>query len=122
MLGKDRWGGAIDTVGSSTLANVLSQMKYNGAVAACGLAQGTDLPASVMPFILRGVTLQGVESVLAPKQRRLDAWKRLAQDLDIGKLRAMAVAHPLEDVLDLAPKIVAGKVRGRVVVNSCYAP
>ena len=117
MLGKERWGGAIDTVGSSTLANVLSQMKYNGAVAACGLAQGTDLPASVMPFILRGITLQGVESVLAPKQRRLDAWKRLAKDLDIGKLRAMAVAHPLEDVLELAPKIVAGKVRGRVVFN-----
>jgi len=117
MLGKERWGGAIDSVGSSTLANVLSQMKYNGAVAACGLAQGTDLPASVMPFILRGITLQGVESVMAPKQRRLEAWKRLAKELDIGKLRAMAVAHPLEDVLELAPKIVAGKVRGRVVFN-----
>jgi len=117
MLGKERWAGAIDSVGSSTLANVLSQMKYSGAVAACGLAQGVDLPASVMPFILRGITLQGVESVMAPKQRRLEAWARLAKDLDIGKLRAMAVAHPLEDVLDLAPQIVEGKVRGRVVFN-----
>ncbi len=117
MLGKERWAGAIDSVGSSTLANVLSQIKYYGAVAACGLAQGADLPASVMPFILRGITLQGVESVMAPKQRRLEAWARLAKELDIGKLRAMAVAHPLEDVLELAPRIVAGQVRGRVVFS-----
>lgn len=117
MLGKERWAGAVDSVGSTTLANVLSQTKYYGAVAACGLAQGVDLPASVMPFILRGITLQGVESVMAPKERRLEAWKRLAKDLDIGKLRAMAVAHPLEDVIELAPQIVEGKVRGRVVFN-----
>ena len=117
MLGKERWAGAIDSVGSSTLANVLSQTKYYGAVAACGLAQGVDLPASVMPFILRGITLQGVDSVMAPKERRLEAWSRLAKALDIGKLRAMAVAHPLEDVLELAPLIVEGKVRGRVVFN-----
>lgn len=114
-LGKERWAGAIDSVGSNTLANVLSQTKYYGAVAACGLAQGTDLPASVMPFILRGITLQGVESVMAPKDKRMEAWRRLAKDLEIGKLRAMAVAHPLEDVLELAPEIVAGRVRGRVV-------
>lgn len=117
MLGKERWAGAIDSVGSATLANVLSQTKYYGAVAACGLAQGADLPTSVMPFILRGITLQGVDSVMAPKERRLTAWSRLAKDLDIGKLRAMAVAHPLEDVLELAPQIVEGKVRGRVVFN-----
>lgn len=117
MLGKERWAGAIDSVGSSTLANILSQTKSYGCVAACGLAQGADLPASVMPFILRGITLQGVESVMAPKERRVEAWGRLAKSLDIGKLRAMAVAHPLEDVLELAPLIVAGKVRGRVVFN-----
>ncbi len=115
MLGKERWAGAVDSVGSSTLANILSQTKYYGAVAACGLAQGPDLPASVMPFILRGITLQGVESIMAPKERRIQAWTRLAKDLEVGKLRAMAVAHPLEDVLELAPQIVEGKVRGRVV-------
>lgn len=117
MLGKERWVGAIDSVGSTTLANILSQTKYYGTVAACGLAQGADLPTNVMPFILRGITLQGVDSVRAPKERRMEAWKRLAKDLDIGKLRAMAVAHPLEDVLELAPQIVEGKVRGRVVFS-----
>lgn len=117
MLGKERWAGAVDSVGSSTLANVLSQTKYYGCVAACGLAQGPDLPTSVMPFILRGITLQGVESIMAPKARRVQAWERLAKDLEVGKLRAMAVAHPLEDVLELAPQIVEGKVRGRVVFN-----
>lgn len=117
MLGKERWAGAIDSVGSSTLANVLSQTKFGGCVAACGLAQGTDLPTTVMPFILRGITLQGVQSVMTPKARRVEAWERLAKNLDIGKLRAMAVAHPLEDVLELAPQIVEGKVRGRVVFN-----
>lgn len=117
MLGKERWAGAIDSVGSTTLANVLSQTKYYGCVAACGLAQGADLPTSVMPFILRGITLQGVESIMAPKARRVQAWERLAKDLEVGKLRAMAVAHPLEDVLELAPQIVQGKVRGRVVFN-----
>ncbi len=117
MLGKERWAGVIDSVGSSTLANVLSQTKFGGCVAACGLAQGADLPTSVMPFILRGITLQGVQSVMTPKARRVEAWARLAKHLDIGKLRAMAVAHPLEDVLELAPQIVEGKVRGRVVFN-----
>lgn len=115
MLGKERWAGAVDSVGSTTLANILSTTKYYGTVAACGLAQGADLPTNVMPFILRGITLQGVDSVMAPRERRLEAWKRMAKDLDIGKLRAMAVAHPLDDVLELAPQIIKGQVRGRVV-------
>lgn len=114
-LGRERWAGAVDAVGSTTLANVISQMKYYGCVAACGLAQGADLPASVMPFILRGVTLQGVESVVAPKAKRVEAWDRLASDLDLSKLKSMTDVHPLADVLNLAPQIVAGKVRGRVV-------
>jgi acrylyl-CoA reductase (NADPH) len=114
-LGRERWAGAVDAVGSTTLANVIAQTKYYGCVAACGLAQGPDLPASVMPFILRGVTLQGCESVMAPKEKRVEAWNRLASDLDIAKLNAMTEVHPLADVLDLAPKIVAGQVRGRIV-------
>jgi len=114
-LAKERWAGAVDAVGSATLANVISQIRYGGCVAACGLAQGPDLPASVMPFILRGVTLQGCDSVMAPKERRLQAWSRLAADLDMDKLKAMTVSHPISDVIDLAPQILAGKVRGRVV-------
>lgn len=116
-LGKERWAGGVDAVGSTTLANLLSQTKYRGCVAACGLAQGADLPASVMPFILRGITLQGVESVATPRPRRLEAWRRLALDLDIGKLDAMRSEHPLKDVTKLASEIVAGRVRGRVVFN-----
>jgi acrylyl-CoA reductase (NADPH) len=114
-LGKERWAGAVDAVGSNTLANVISQMKYYGCVAACGLAQGPDLPASVMPFILRGVTLQGCESVMAPKERRLRAWNRLASDLEMSKLESITQVHPLDDVTDLASQIVKGQVRGRVV-------
>ena len=114
-LNRERWAGAVDAVGSTTLANVISQLKYYGCVAACGLAQGPDLPASVMPFILRGITLQGVESVMAPKAKRMEAWSRLAENLDIAKLKAMTDVHPLSDVLELAPQIVEGKVRGRVV-------
>lgn len=116
-LGKERWAGAVDVAGSHTLANALSQTKYGGTVAACGLAQGMDLPSSVMPFILRGVTLAGVDSVYAPKAKRLAAWERLAQDLDRGKLAALTVMHPLSDVIDLAPKILAGQVRGRAVLE-----
>lgn len=116
-LGKERWAGAIDSVGSATLANVLSQTCYGGAVAACGLAQGMDLPASVAPFILRGVTLAGIDSVMCPKPRRIEAWRRLDRDLDRGKLAAMTVTRPLRDVLALAPEILAGKVRGRVVLE-----
>lgn len=116
-LGKERWAGAIDSVGSATLANVLSQTRYGGAVAACGLAQGMDLPASVAPFILRGVTLAGIDSVMCPKPRRIEAWRRLDRDLDRGRLAAMTVTRPLQDVLALAPEILAGKVRGRVVLE-----
>jgi acrylyl-CoA reductase (NADPH) len=116
-LNKERWAGGVDAVGSNTLANVLSMTKYGGAVAACGLAQGMDLPTSVAPFILRGVTLAGVDSVMAPKPARVEAWNRLARDLDRGKLAAMTVTRPLADVVTLAPDILAGKVRGRVVLE-----
>jgi acrylyl-CoA reductase (NADPH) len=116
-IGKERWAGAVDVVGSTTLANVLAQIKYGGAVAACGLAGGMDLPTSVAPFILRGVTLAGVDSVMAPKARRTEAWARLAKDLDLAKLHAMTETRPLRDVLTLAPEILAGKVKGRVVLE-----
>lgn len=116
-LGRERWAGAIDVAGSTTLANVISMTKYAGCVAACGLAQGLDLPASVAPFILRGVTLAGIDSVMAPMEKRLDAWSRLARDLDKAKLAALTVFHPLDDVVDLAPRILDGKVRGRVVLE-----
>jgi acrylyl-CoA reductase (NADPH) len=117
MLNKERWAGAVDSVGSTTLANVLSMIKYGGAVAACGLAQGMDLPTSVAPFILRGVTLAGVDSVMAPKAPRIEAWNRLARDLDKAKLAALTVKRPAADVVALAPDILAGKVRGRVVLE-----
>ena len=116
-LGKERWAGGIDAVGSHTLANVLSMTKYGGAVAACGLAQGMDLTTSVAPFILRGVTLAGIDSVMAPKPVRIEAWNRLARDLDKAKLAAMTVTRPVADVIALAPDILAGKVRGRVVLE-----
>jgi acrylyl-CoA reductase (NADPH) len=116
-IGKERWAGGVDAVGSHTLANVLSMTKYGGAVAACGLAQGMDLTTSVAPFILRGVTLAGVDSVMAPKPARVEAWSRLACDLDRGKLAALTVTRPLADVVTLAPDILAGKVRGRVVLE-----
>ena len=116
-LNKERWAGAVDSVGSATLANVLSMIKYGGAVAACGLAQGMDLPTSVAPFILRGVTLAGVDSVMAPNAARVEAWARLARDVDKAKLAAMTVKRPAADVVALAPDILAGKVRGRVVLE-----
>jgi acrylyl-CoA reductase (NADPH) len=116
-LGKERWAGVVDVVGSATLANAISTTKYGGCVAACGLAQGMDLPASVAPFILRAVTLAGVDSVMAPLPKRTEAWARLASDLDRTKLDAMTVTRPLDDVLTLAPDILAGKVRGRVVLE-----
>jgi len=116
-LGKERWAAGIDSVGSHTLANVLSMTKYDGAVAACGLAQGMDLPASVAPFILRGVSLLGVDSVMCKMERRKEAWKRLSSDLDPKKLGAMAVEMPLGKVIEAAPDILAGKVRGRIVVK-----
>ncbi len=115
-LGRERWAAGVDAVGSHTLANVLSQTRYGGAVAACGLAQGMDLPASVAPFILRGITLCGIDSVMCPKPRREEAWRRLARDLDLAKLAAMRVDADLADAPQLAADIVEGKVRGRVVV------
>lgn len=116
-LGKERWIAGVDAVGSHTLANLLSMTKYGGAVAACGLAQGMDLPASVAPFILRGVALLGIDSVMCPKPRRLEAWSRLAADLDRDRLALMTTRVPLTDVIETARAIVDGKVRGRVVVE-----
>jgi acrylyl-CoA reductase (NADPH) len=116
-LARERWAGAVDAVGSHTLANVLSQTRYGGAVAACGLAQGMDLPGSVAPFILRGVTLCGIDSVMAPKARRKEAWKRLASDLDLTKLAAMRIDATLADAPALGADITEGKVRGRVVLD-----
>ena len=117
-LGKERWAAAIDSVGSHTLANALAQTKYGGAVAACGLAQGMDLPASVAPFILRGVSLIGVDSVMAPQPRRREAWRRLSVDLDPGKLASMTRTIPLADALQAGRDILDGKVRGRLVVET----
>ncbi len=116
-LQKERWGAAVDSVGSVTLANVLAQVSYGGAVAACGLAGGMDLPASVFPFILRNVALLGVDSVNAPMARRERAWARLAKDLDKAKLDSMTEVVAMSKVVELAPKILAGQVRGRVVVD-----
>jgi acrylyl-CoA reductase (NADPH) len=116
-LGKQRWAAAVDSVGSHTLANVLASTMYGGTVAACGLAQGMDLPATVAPFILRGVTLVGVDSVNCPRPRRLEAWNRLATDLDIDLLEAMSTEVSLEDVLDLARRQLDGELRGRTIVK-----
>jgi len=113
----ERWAGAVDSVGSHTLANVLAQTKYRGVVAACGLAQGLDLPGSVAPFILRNVTLAGIDSVNTPRDVRLEAWARLARDLDPGKLKSTVTEIALADVPDVAAKILKGQVRGRTVVN-----
>lgn len=116
-LGKERFAAGIDVAGSHTLANVLAQTRYGGAVAACGLAQGMDLPATVAPFILRGVALLGVDSVMAPRERRLEAWQRLARDLDMAKLEALSETIGFDGIIDTATAIVEGKVRGRVAVD-----
>ena len=116
-LGKERWAGAIDSVGSTTLANILAQVSYGGAVSACGLAQGMDLPSTVMPFILRGVSLLGIDSVMAPMQLRERAWKRLSENININKLEEMTIDASLDQVEGLANEILQGKVRGRVIVN-----
>ncbi len=116
-LAKERWAGAVDSVGSTTLANLLSMTRYGGAVAACGLAGGMDLPGSVAPFILRGVCLYGIDSVMCPLERRKEAWKRLETDLDRQKLAAITTEIGLSDVFTAAPDILAGKVRGRIVVK-----
>jgi acrylyl-CoA reductase (NADPH) len=116
-LGPERWAGGIDTVGSTTLANVLSMTRYGGAIAACGLAGGMDLPATVAPFILRGVSLIGVDSVMCPLERRREAWKRLASDIDAGQLATMTSEIDLAGVMDAGQRIVEGAVRGRIVVK-----
>jgi acrylyl-CoA reductase (NADPH) len=116
-LGKERWAGAVDSVGSHTLANVIGQTRYGGAVAACGLAQGLDLPASVAPFILRGVTLCGIDSVMQPMAGRIEAWRRLASDLDLARLDAMTRPASLADAPSLGASILKGEVRGRVLVD-----
>ncbi|KFE33718.1 MDR family oxidoreductase [Thioclava atlantica] len=115
-LGKERWAGAVDVVGGEVLANVISMMTYRGTVAACGLAGSMNLPSSVAPFILRGVTLAGVDSVMCPREDRIAAWERLASDLDMGKLEEMVTEVALEDVVSVAPKFLEGKVKGRIVV------
>ena len=116
-IAKERWAGAIDSVGSHTLANVLAQTRYRGAVAAFGLAQGTDLPASVLPFILRNVTLAGIDSVNAPQPVRLQAWSRLATDLDLDKLASATSVVTLAEVPRMADQVLQGQVRGRMVVD-----
>jgi acrylyl-CoA reductase (NADPH) len=116
-LDSERWAGAIDTVGSTTLATLLTQLKYGGSVAACGLAGGNDLPASVVPFLLRGVNLLGIDSVMCPADRRRSAWARLARDLPMEKLDALTEVVPLGAVVELSKKILKGGVRGRVVVD-----
>ncbi len=116
-LARERWGAAIDSVGSHTLASVLAGTREGGAVAACGLAQGMDLPATVAPFILRGVSLLGINSVTCPRPLRQAAWRRLASDLDRDKLAGMTQSVTLAEVIALAPRILAGEVRGRVVVE-----
>ena len=116
-LGKERWAGVIDTVGSHTLANACATTRYRGAVAACGLAGGMDFPSSVAPFILRGVTLYGIDSVMAPLALRQQAWQRLARDLDLGQLESITREIALADALTVAGDLLAGQVRGRVVVD-----
>ena len=116
-LGKERWAGVVDSVGSHTLANACAGTRYGGAVAACGLAQGMDFPASVAPFILRGVTLYGIDSVMAPLPVRRAAWDRLARDLDLGHLEVTAQVIPLAAALAAGKDILAGRIRGRVVVD-----
>lgn len=120
-LGKERWAGGVDAVGSHTLANVLAQTCYGGAVAACGLAQGFDLPATVMPFILRGVSLLGIDSVMAPRPVRLEAWRRIVTDLDKARLERITSTVGFDDIIATAQAIVEGKVRGRVVVDMATA-
>jgi acrylyl-CoA reductase (NADPH) len=116
-LDRERWAGVIDAVGGMTLATVLTQLKYRASVAACGLAGGTDLPATVIPFLLRGVNLLGIDSVMCPPDERIEAWRRLARDLPLDKLEAATQTVSLADVPDLAPRILKGEVRGRIVID-----
>ncbi|MEO7954918.1 MAG: MDR family oxidoreductase [Polaromonas sp.] len=116
-LQKERWAAVIDALGSHTLANACAQTRYGGVVAACGLAQGTDFPATVMPFILRGITLAGIDSVMAPLARRQQAWDRLARDLDPARLETMVQEVPLSRAAEKAAELMAGRIRGRIIVR-----
>ncbi|AWG28966.1 MDR family oxidoreductase [Burkholderia cenocepacia] len=116
-LGKERWAGAVDVAGSHVLANVCATTRYRGVVTACGLAAGMDFPATVAPFILRGVTLVGIDSVMCPRAERLEAWRRLASDLDVEQLGAIGRRVGLSEVIPLAAELIDGKVRGRIVVD-----
>jgi acrylyl-CoA reductase (NADPH) len=117
-LAKERWAAAIDVVGSHTLANVCASLRYGGIVAACGLAGGMDFPATVAPFILRGITLAGIESVMRPRPDRIEAWRRLSRDLDIGKLDLLTQEISLSGVIERAAPFLEGKIRGRIVVDT----
>src|SRR5580693_5398426 len=116
-LVKERWAGAIDVAGSHTLANVCASVRYGGIVAACGLAAGMDFPATVAPFILRGVTLAGIDSVMRPRPDRVEAWRRLSKDLDVKKLELLAEEISLSEALDRAGPLIEGRVRGRIIVD-----
>src|SRR5437762_9706942 len=116
-LDRERWAGAVDAGGGATLATVLTQLKYRAGVAACGLAGGSDLPASVIPFLLRGVNLLGIDSVMCPRDERVSAWNRLARDLPLDRLEAVTQTVPLAEVPALAPRILKGEVRGRIVID-----
>jgi acrylyl-CoA reductase (NADPH) len=119
-LDSERWTGAVDAVGGATLATILAQLKYRGSVAACGLAGGSDLTATVIPFLLRGVNLLGIDSVMCPREERIEAWQRLARDLPLDRLERMTEAVPLSSLLDLAPRILKGEIRGRIVVEVAH--
>jgi len=116
-LDRERWAGAVDAVGGATLASVLTQLKYRASVAACGLAGGSDLPATVIPFLLRGVNLLGIDSVMCPREERIPAWERLARDLPLDRLEQITQSVPLAEVPALAPRILKGEVRGRIVID-----
>ena len=116
-LDSELWAGAVDAVGGTTLATVLTQLKYRASVAACGLAGGSDLPATVIPFLLRGVNLLGIDSVMCPREERIQAWKRLVHDLPLDRLDRVSQTVRLSDLPELAPKILNGEVRGRIVVD-----
>jgi acrylyl-CoA reductase (NADPH) len=116
-LDSERWAGAIDAVGGATLATILTQLKYRASVAACGLASSSDLPATVIPFLLRGINLLGIDSVMCPREERIEAWQRIARDLPLETLEWMTETVPLSALPDLAPKILKGKIRGRIVVD-----
>jgi acrylyl-CoA reductase (NADPH) len=116
-LDRERWDGAIDAVGGTTLATILTQLKYRAAVAACGLAGGSDLPATVIPFLLRGVNLLGIDSVMCPREPRIEAWRRLSRELPLDRLDRMIEEIPLSQVAGLASRILGGQIRGRTVID-----